>query len=294
MQRGVVILFEVLLNGVVLGGMYGLVALGLNLQYGVARMMNLSYGEFFMGSAFAAYFTIILWKYNPLLSIFISAPIAFGVNWLIYRYLMVPLVRRSPDQDALDADVVLVTFGLMFVFEGLALSNWGGDQRGYSFLSFPVDVFGAKIALNRLLAFFAACALALALFLVFRFTWLGTALRSVAIDPVAAGIVGVNVQSVSALAFAAGSAMAAMSGVLVSTFISFTPSIGVTYTLKALIVVIMAGVGRMAGTLGAGLLLGVVEAAGGYLIDSGLTIAINFALFMLILLVRPTGLFARG
>ena len=70
--------------------MYGLVALGLNLQYGIARMMNLSYGEFFMGSAFAAYFTIILWKYNPLLSIFISAPIAFVVNWLIYRYLMVP------------------------------------------------------------------------------------------------------------------------------------------------------------------------------------------------------------
>ena len=288
------ILFEVVLNGALLGGMYGLVALGLNLQYGIARMMNLSYGEFFMGSAFAAYFTIILWQYNPLLSILISAPVAFVVNWLIYRYLMVPLVRRSPDQDALDADVVLVTFGLMFVFEGLALSNWGGDQRGYNFLSVPVDVLGAKIALNRLLAFLAACVLALGLFLAFRFTWLGTALRSIAIDPVAASLVGVNVRSLSALAFAAGSAMAAISGMLVSTFISFTPSIGVGYTLKALIVVIMAGLGRMAGTLGAGLLLGVVEATGGYLIDSGLTIAINFALFMLVLLLRPTGLFARG
>jgi branched-chain amino acid transport system permease protein len=155
-------------------------------------------------------------------------------------------------------------------------------------------VLGAKIALNRLLAFLAACVLALGLFLVFRFTWLGTALRSIAIDPVAASLVGVNVRSLSALAFAAGSAMAAISGMLVSTFISFTPSIGVGYTLKALIVVIMAGLGRMAGTLGAGLLLGIVEATGGYLIDSGLTIAINFALFMLVLLLRPTGLFARG
>ena len=189
------ILFEVLLNGLLLGGMYGLIALGLNLQYGVARMMNLSYGEFFMGSAFAAYFTIILWKYNPLLSLLVSAPLAFGANWLIYRYLLVPLVRRSSSHDALEANVVLVTFGLMFVFEGLALSSWGGEQRGYSFLSSPVDVFGAKIALNRLLAFLAACGLALALFLVFRFTWLGIGFRSVAIDPVAASVVGINVQS---------------------------------------------------------------------------------------------------
>ena len=88
--------------------------------------------------------------------------------------------------------------------------------------------------------------------------------------------------------------MAAVSGMLVSTFISFTPSIGVVFTLKALIVVIMAGVGRMAGTLGAGLLLGVVESLGGYLIDPGLTLAINFALFMGILLWRPTGMFSRA
>ncbi len=288
------VLFEVFLNGLLLGGMYGLIALGLNLQYGIARMLNLSYGEFFMGSAFTAFFMMMLWKWNPLLSIFVSVPIAFAANWLIYRYLMQPLAKRAPSQDALDADAVLVTFGLMFVLEGLAMANWGGEQRGYSFLSTPLDILGAKIALNRLLAFVAACALAAALFYVFRYTWLGTALRSIAIDPVAASIVGVNVASLSALAFAAGGAMAAISGMLVSTFISVTPSIGVVYTLKALIVVIMAGVGRMAGTLGAGLLLGVVESLGGYLLDPGLTLAINFALFMAILLWRPTGMFARA
>jgi branched-chain amino acid transport system permease protein len=289
-----VILFEVVLNGLLLGGMYGLIALGLNMQYGVARMMNLSYGEFFMGGAFAAYFLAVLWEQNPLLSMFVSVPLAFAGNWLIYRYLMLPLVRRAPDQDALDPDVVLVTFGLMFVFEGLALSGWGGDQRGYSFLSVPVDFLNAKIALNRLLAFAAACALALGLFLLLRLTWIGAALRSIAIDPVAASLVGVDVQRLSALSFAAGGAMAAASGMLVSTFISFTASVGVVYTLKALIIVIMAGVGRMAGTLGAGLLLGLAESLGGYLIDPGLTLAINFALFMVVLLLRPTGLFARG
>jgi branched-chain amino acid transport system permease protein len=134
----------------------------------------------------------------------------------------------------------------------------------------------------------------LALFLVLRRTRFGGALRAITIDPVAASLVGVDVRKYSALAFAAGGALAAASGMLVSTFISFTATIGVEYTLKALIVVIMAGVGRVTGTLAAGLVLGVVESVGGYLLDPALTIAINFGLFMLVLLLRPTGLFTRA
>ena len=289
-----VILFEVFLNGLLLGGMYGLVALGLNLQYGVARILNLSYGEFFLGGAFAAFFSIMLWKLNPLLSLFISLPVAFAMNWLMYQYLMLPLIRRAPDQDGLDAEVVLVTFGLLFVFQGLALVNWSGEVRGYSFLSVPVNFAGATVALNRLAAFLGACLLALALFVVLRHTRVGGALRAITIDPLAASIVGVDVERYSALAFAAGGALAAAAGMLVSTFISFSATTGVEYTLKALIVVIMAGVGRVTGTLAAGLLLGVVELLGGYLLDPALTIAINFSLFILVLLLRPTGLFTRA
>src|SRR5262245_52620677 len=275
--------------------MYGLVALGLNLQYGVSRILNLSHGEFLIGGAFIAFFTVMgRWQLNPLLSLFLSVPIAFAMNWLIYRWLMLPLVRRAPDQDALDADVVLVTFGLLFVFQGLALVNWSGEVRGYSFLSVAVNVAGAAVALNRLAAFLGACLLALALFIVLRHTRVGGALRAITIDPVAASIVGVDVRRYSALAFASGGALAATAGMLVSTFISFSATTGVEYTLKALIVVIMAGVGRVTGTLAAGLLLGVVESLGGYLLDSALTIAINFSLFMLVLLLRPTGLFTRA
>jgi branched-chain amino acid transport system permease protein len=289
-----VVLFEVFLNGLLLGGMYGLIALGLNLQYGVARILNLAYGEFFVAGAFTAFFTIMLWQYNPLLSLFISMPLAFVANWLIYQYLMVPLIKRAPDQDALDADVVLVTFGLFFVFQGLALVYWSGDLRGYSFMSSPVKILGATVAMNRLLAFLGACLIAAMLFYVLRFTRVGAALRAITIDPIAAGLMGIDVKRYSALTFAAGGALAAASGMLVSTFISFSATTGVVYTLKALIVVIMAGVGRVTGTLAAGLLLGVVESLGGYLIDPALTIAINFALFMLILLLRPTGLFTRA
>jgi branched-chain amino acid transport system permease protein len=274
--------------------MYGLIALGLNIQYGVARILNLAYGEFFVAGAFTAFFTIMLWQYNPLLSLIISMPIAFAANWLIYQVLMIPLIRRAPDQDALDADVVLVTFGLFFVLQGLALVYWSGDLRGYTFMSSPVHILGATIAMNRLLAFLGACLIASIIFYVLRFTRVGAALRAITIDPVAASLMGIDVRRYSALAFATGGALAAASGMLVSTFISFSATTGVVYTLKALIVVIMAGVGRVTGTLAAGLLLGVVESLGGYLIDPALTIAINFALFMLILLLRPTGLFTRA
>jgi branched-chain amino acid transport system permease protein len=287
--------FEVLLGGLILGGMYGLIALGLNLQYGVSRILNLAYGEFLIGGAFIAFYTVMSrWQLNPLLSLFASVPIAFVLNWLIYRLLMVPLVRRAPDQDALDADVVLATFGLFFVLQGLALVNWSGDLRGYSFLAEGRNVFGAVVALNRLLAFLGACVLALALFLILRHTRVGAALRAITIDPVAAELMGVDVRKFSAIAFAAGGALAATAGMLVSTFNSFSATSGGDYTLKALIVVIMAGVGRVTGTLAAGLLLGVVEQMGGYLLDPGLTLAINFGLFTLILLLRPTGLFTRA
>jgi branched-chain amino acid transport system permease protein len=286
---------EVLLGGLLLGGMYGLVALGLNLQYGVSRILNLAYGEFLIGGAFIAFFTVMSrWQLNPLLSLLASIPIAFVLNWLIYRLLMLPLIKRAPDQDALDADVVLVTFGLFFVLQGMAMVSWSGDLRGYSFLAQGVDVLGARLALNRLVAFLGACGLALALFLILRRTRLGAALRAITIDPVAAELMGVDVRRFSALAFAAGGALAATAGMLVSTFISFSATTGVEYTLKALIVVIMAGVGRVTGTLAAGLLLGVVEQMGGYLVDPGLTLAINFGLFTLILLLRPTGLFTRA
>src|ERR1700733_8540777 len=95
-------MFEVVLNGLILGGMYGLIALGLNLQYGIARMLNLSYGEFFTAGAFASFFAITLYHVNPLLGLVASVPVSFAANWLIYRFLLLPLIRRGPHQDAPD------------------------------------------------------------------------------------------------------------------------------------------------------------------------------------------------
>ncbi|MGH6922753.1 MAG: branched-chain amino acid ABC transporter permease [Propylenella sp.] len=287
-------MFEVVLNGLVLGGMYGLIALGLNLQYGIARMLNLSYGEFFTAGAFASFFAFTLYKLNPLLGLAVSVPIAFAANWLIYRFLLLPLIRRAPNRDALDGDVVLCTFGLLFVFQGFEQIYWGGNVRAYQFLAFPIHLPGAMLPANRLMAFIAAMALGGILILALRKTRFGTALRAIAIDPIAASLSGINVLNLSALAFALGGAMVAISGALVSTFIAISASIGILFTLKALIVIIVGGPGRMGGAIAAGLLLGLAEALGGYLIDSSHTLAFNYAILILVLLIKPTGLFARG
>lgn len=169
---------EAILGGVILGGLYALVAIGFNLQFGMARIVNLAYGEFLMGAAFAAFWMFTLFGINPIVGMIFSVPVTFAA------------------------------------------------KRG-----------------------------------------------------------------LSALAFAGGGALVAAAGTLVSTFLAFNPSIGIDFTVKALVVVVMGGIGNMAGSLIAGILLGVAEALCSYYVDSGLTLAVAYALFLIVLVVRPRGLF---
>ena len=287
-------LFEVTLSGVTLGGMYALVAMGLTLQYGVARIMNLSYGELLVAAAFAALWFFTGLSINPLLGLLIVPPLAFAVSYAIYRILLQPLVRRAGSRDALEVDSILATFGLLFAIQGIMLAIFGGAYYSYSFMSFPVTFLGATVAANRLMALAFAVIIGLGLWLALTRTRLGTAVRAVAVNPVAAELVAIDVRLTSALAFAIGGALVAVSGVLVSMFLTFNANLGVVFTLKALVVVIMGGVGNILGALIAGLLLGLVENYVATFIDPGLTLAATYAIFLIVLLVRPQGLLGRS
>ena len=280
-------------TGLMLGGMYALIAMGLTLQYGVARIMNLSYGEFLVAASFASYWLFTGWALNPLLGLAIVVPIGFGVSMILYRVLLTPLVRRAPTRDALEVDSLLATFGMMFIVQGIMLTMFGGAYFSYSFLAVPVTVVGEVIALNRLLAFGLAVIVGLALYLTLTRTRIGTAIRAVAVDPVAAQLVAIDVTKTAALAFALGGALVAAAGVLISMFLTFSATSGVVFTMKALIVVVMGGVGNLLGCLVAGLALGLSEALVATYVDPGLTLAVNFALFLGVLLVKPAGLFGR-
>jgi branched-chain amino acid transport system permease protein len=170
---------------------------------------------------------------------------------------------------------------------------FGGSLQSYSYLSVPVYIFGTTLAANRILALGFALLIGLLLYLVLTRTRFGTALRAVAVNPESAPLCGIDIRAASALAFAAGGAIAGAGGVLISMFLTFSAASGVIFTMKALIVVIMGGVGNMMGALVAGLLLGISETAVARLVDPGLTIAVTYALFLSVLLWRPTGLFGR-
>ena len=283
-----------ILAGLMLGGMYALTAMGLTLQYGVARIMNLSYGEFLIAAAFASHWLFTGWALSPFVGLAFVVPVAFVASYVVYRVLLTPLVKRAKTRDALEVDSILATFGLTFIIQGAMLSLFGGAYYSYSFLAFPVELLGATIAANRLAALAVAVLLGAMLYLALTRTRIGTAIRAVAVDPSAAQLVAIDVPRISALTFALGGALVAAAGVLVSTFLTFSASSGVVFTMKALIIVVMGGVGNILGCLIAGLALGLSEALVASFVDPGLTLAVNFALFLTVLLVKPAGLFGRA
>ena len=284
---------DILITGLLLGGTYALIAIGLNLQYGIARIMNLANGEFLVAGGFAAFWLYTAGQVSPLLTVFIVAPIAFALNWVIYVIILRPLVRRAKTRGQLEVDAILTTFGLAFIGVGIMLAIFGGDYFSYSYLARPVQILGDTFALNRVAAAIAAVLICGGLWLWLNRSRAGMSIRAIAVSPESARLVGIDVAKLSALAFALGGAVTAVGGGLISTFLTLDASTGVLFTLKALVIVIMGGVGDVRGTIVAALLLGLLETFVATVIDPGLTLAAAYLLFILILLFRPQGLFGR-
>ncbi|SPJ24203.1 branched-chain amino acid ABC transporter permease [Palleronia abyssalis] len=285
---------DIIFTGLLLGGTYALIALGLNLQYGMARIMNLANGETLVAGGFGAYWFWTGAQLSPLLTVFVVAPLAFAVNWLIYVVILRPLVKRAKSRGQLEVDTILTTFGLSFMAVGIMIALFGGDYFSYSYLATPVRFIGETYGLNRVVAFASAVLIGGALWLWLYRSKAGMAVRAIAVSPESARLVGINVPRISAMAFALGGAVTAAGGALVSTFLTLDASTGVMFTLKALIIVIMGGVGDIRGTVVAAVLLGILETFVATLIDPGLTLAAAYLLFVVILLVRPQGLFGRS
>lgn len=287
-------LVTTIVSGLVLGGTYALIAMGLTLQYGIARIMNLAYGETIIAAAFLAYVLFGQWGINPVMGLLVAVPIGFVFGYLVYGLMLRPLVARAANRESLEIDSILATFGLLFVIQGVMLVAFGSNYTSYNYLNVGINVFGAVIAANRLLALGLAVVLGGGLYLLFTRTLWGTALRAVAVSPTAAPLVGIDVDRAARLAFAIGCGLSAAGGVVISTYQTFTATAGVVFTMKALVVVIMGGVGNILGALSAGLILGLVETFVATYLDPGLTLAATYLIFLSVLLWRPAGLFGRS
>ena len=178
------------------------------------------------------------------------------------------------------------------MLQGVALVAWSGTDRTYSYLSVPVHIFGTVMVANRLIVLMAALVLSAAVFAFLRYSKAGRAMRAIAASPHTAPLVGIDVKHYSALAFATGGALAADAGILLSSFVGINPTIGAAFTVKALIVIVMGGIGHVMGGLIAALILGLAETMAALLLDPGLVTIINFAIFSIVLLWRPQGLFS--
>src|SRR5262245_23930813 len=287
-------LLDFILGSLVIGGIYALIAIGLNLQYGVARVLNLAYGEFMMLAGYAAFFGFTLLGAPPLATAVAGVPLAFLLSWALFRYVLHPLLKRSADPGKREVDSILSTFGLLFLLQGVALVVWTSDPKPYGYLGDRIEVFGFGVQGNRLLVIVAALILSAAVFAFLRYTTAGRAMRAIAVSAHTAPLVGIDVARYSAMAFATGGALAAIAGILLSSFIAVDPTVGAPYTLNALIVIVMGGIGNVAGGFVAALILGMVQTWAALRGQSALGTILTFAIFSIVLLWRPQGLFGGG
>ncbi|TAN53605.1 MAG: branched-chain amino acid ABC transporter permease [Betaproteobacteria bacterium] len=284
---------ELAASGLITGGIYAVVALGLNLQYGLMRIMNISHGEFLMLGAYLTWLAHTVFGINPVAFLPVVAIVLFLTGLAVYRLCFRRITRTSPSVEIIEARSLLVGFGLMYLVQNAAYLIWGADLRGYSFLADAVVIGGARFAGNSLLAFGFAVAASLAMLAVLRWTMLGKAIRAMMQSPAGAQLVGIDTAFLHPAVFGAGLALAGVAGALLSMVYEITPGMGEPYTVTALIVITLGGLGSAAGCLAGGLLLGLVEAFGMHFTSPSLKMLLSYAVFIAVLLARPKGLFAR-
>jgi branched-chain amino acid transport system permease protein len=284
---------ELLASGLITGGVYALVALGLNLQYGLMRILNIAHGEFLMLGAFLTWTAQSALGVSPLLMLPVCFALLMALGLVIHRLSFRRLTRTSPNLDVFEARGLMVSFGLMFMVQNLAQWLWGGDLRGYDFMAEPVAIGGAQFAANKLLLFVLALALGAGLMAVLRHTLLGRGVRALMQSPTGAQLVGIDTERLHPLMFGVGLGLAGMAGCLLSMTYTISPAMGEPYTVTALIVITLGGFGSMGGALAGGLALGVVEALGMHFSNPSLKPLLSYGIFIAVLLWRPQGLFAR-
>jgi branched-chain amino acid transport system permease protein len=279
--------------GLITGGMYALVAIGLNLQYGLMRVMNIAHGEFLMVGAYLAYWAYTMTRVSPLLTLPAVFVTLFLAGLLVYRLCFRRIARAAPSVEVLEARSLLVGFGLMFLIQNGAFLAWGADLRGYEYLARPVEIAGARFGANRLVVFAFAVGLSLVLLAILRFTLFGKAVRAMMQSPTGAQLVGIDTSVLHPVVFGVGLALAGVAGALLSMIYEISPAMGEPYTVIALIVITLGGLGSAPGSLLGGLLLGLVETFGTHASNPSMKMLLSYGVFVAVLILRPRGLFAR-
>lgn len=288
----IVHVLDVVVAGLLMGGIYALISVGLSLQYGVARVLNVAHGEFMMLGALTTWSLNRAFGLNPLICMAVCGPIAFALGYVLHRTLFKRLRALSPTLGAFEGNSMLASFGLLFIIQNIASIAWGTEIKAYAYMTYPVSVFGALFAANRLVTLAFAVAIGVVFYLFLVRTRLGKAIRAAAQDPMAAGLMGVNINQVLALCFGFGALMAGLAGLLVSMSYPVNTTMGLEYTIITIIVVVLGGLGSIPGSFIGGFILGLIGSIVTK-IEPGLSLAAYYLLFMLLLWIKPTGIMGK-
>ncbi len=283
-------ILQLVINGLLLGGMYGLISIGLTLIFGVLEIVNFAHGEFLMLSMYASFWLFQLYGIDPYLSMLIIIPVFFLLGIAVQRITIQPILNAPP------LNQIFMTVGLSMVLQNAALFIWTADYRTMktSYSALTLKTAGLIISFPRLVAFLLAMALIAALLIFLKKTYTGKAIRALAQERKAAMLMGINVYRTYQIAFGIGIACVGAAGAMLIPVYFVFPSVGSLFVLIAFVVVILGGYNSLVGSLAGGLIIGVVESFSGFFISPHLKEAIYFVIFILILLFKPTGLFGRA
>jgi branched-chain amino acid transport system permease protein len=282
---------NIIIGGLIMGGIYALISMGLSLQYGVAKILNVSHGEFIMVAAFLTW-GLVTAGVHPLLALLICCPLTFLIGFVlhitIYRWLNIV----SSSSGLFEGNAMLLSFGLMFIVSNTGLKIWGSNLRGYQFMQNPINFAGTATPANKVFVLFIAL-LVCALFYTFLArSRMGKSIRAASQDPTAAGMMGVKINKIMAICFGIGTVLAGIAGSLISMYNQVSTNMGMQYTVIALIVVVLGGMGSIPGSMIGGLILGMVGSIFSYL-EPSLTMVAYYVIILALLLVRPKGLLGR-
>ena len=283
------IFVQLVVNGLLVGGVYGLMSLGINLVWGVMGVINLAHGDLIMAAGFLTFWFFSHLGTNPLLVLPVGMAMAFTVGALSQRFL---LGRLPQDRGAVKSSL-LMTFGISYMVINTAQLLWGNEFQTVAFLAGSWKVGGLDFAKGRAVAFLAAGAVTLILWAFLQFTNAGRAVRAVSQNPDGACSCGIDIARIRIFSFGLGASLAGAAGVLLVMIFAISPAMGSGYTIRAFAVTVIGGLGSFPGALLGALILGLTEVFAGYLVSAQVANGVAFILFLIVLLALPQGLMGR-
>jgi branched-chain amino acid transport system permease protein len=284
-----ILLFQALVSGLLLGGVYALIGVGLNLIFGVMKIINFAHGSLLMLGMYFSYWLFTYFKIDPYFSLLITVPALFLIGAIIQKTLISRIMDYPEDNQ------LVLTMGVMLFLENLALFLWGPDFRtvqvGYVGTILPV--FGVRINLLRLIAFAGGLLLAFLLYIFLKKTDTGKAIRASSEEREGALTVGISVKRIHLISFGIGTACVGAAGTLLTPFFYLSPHVGHLFLLTAFMVVVLGGLGSFGGAIVGGFVIGAAESLGAVTLPGSLGQLIPFSLFIIILLFKPGGLISK-